>query len=185
VDTGRVKDLLARHTPQAVAATVGIEACVIERLAREFGKATTGVAVAGGMAAHYPNGAEIVAAVNILNYVAGAIGKTVLFGPNQSLDTASPFKQMADVVAEMQAGKVSVLLVHGANPGHSLGGAFWQAWGKVDYKVSFSSYLDESASAADLVLPDLHPLEQWNDSRPRAGVFALQQPVMQPVFPNT
>src|SRR5205823_5924247 len=29
-----------------------------------------------------------------------------------------------------------------------------------------------------------HSLEQWNDSRPRAGVYALQQPVMQPVFPN-
>jgi anaerobic selenocysteine-containing dehydrogenase/Fe-S-cluster-containing dehydrogenase component len=185
VDAGRVKELLGRHTPQAVAAAVGIDAAVIERLAREFGKAKGGVAVAGGMAAHYPNGAEIVAAVNILNYVAGAVGKTVVFGPNLSLETASPFKQMAEVVAEMQAGKVSLLLVHGANPGHSLGGAFWQAWGKVGYKVSFSSYLDESASAADLVLPDLHPLEQWNDSRPRAGVYALQQPVMQPVFPNT
>ena len=185
VDSGRVKELLARHTPRAVAAAVGIDAATIERLAREFGRAKTGVAVAGGIAAHYPNGAEIVAAVNVLNYVAGAVGKTVVFGPNQSLETASPFKQIADVVADMQAGKVSLLLVHGANPGHSLGGAFWPAWGKVGYKVSFSSYLDESASAADLVLPDLHPLEQWNDSRPRGGVFALQQPVMQPVFPNT
>ena len=184
-DAGPVRELLGRHTAQAVAATVGIDAATIERLGREFGNARTGVAVAGGMAAHYPNGAEIVAAVNILNYVAGAIGKTVVFGPNQSLETASPFKQMADVVTDMQAGNVSVLLVHGANPGHSLGGAFWQAWAKVDFKVSFSSYLDESASGADLVLPDLHPLEQWNDSRPRAGIVALQQPVMQPVFPNT
>ena len=185
VDLGRVKDLLERHTPQAVAGAVGIEAAAIEHLAHEFAKAKGGVAVAGGMAAHYPNGAEIVAAVNILNYVVGAVGKTVVFGPNQSLDTVSPFKRMADVVADMQGGKVSVVLVHGANPGHSLGGGFWPAWAKVDYKVSFSSYLDETASASDLILPDLHPLEQWNDSRPRAGVFALQQPVMQPVFPNT
>src|SRR5439155_1301921 len=40
-------------------------------------------------------------------------------------------------------------------------------------------------AASDLVLPDLHPLEQWSDSQPRAGVHALQQPVMQTVFPNT
>jgi molybdopterin-containing oxidoreductase family iron-sulfur binding subunit len=185
VDLGRVNDLLARHTPQAVTGAVGIDAAAIEHLAREFAKSKGGVALAGGMAAHYPNGAEIVAAVNILNYVAGAVGKTVVFGANHSLDTVSPFKQMAEVVADMQGGRVSVLLVHGANPGHSLGGAFWQAWAKVDYKVSFSSYLDETASAADLILPDLHPLEQWNDSRPRAGVYALQQPVMQQVFPNT
>ena len=185
VEIGRVSELLGRHTPQAVAGAVGIDAAAIEHLAREFAKAKTGVALAGGMAAHYPNGAEIVAAVNILNYVVGAVGKTVVFGPNQSLDTVSPFKRMADVVTDMQGGKVALLLVHGANPGHSLGGGFWQAWAKVDYKVSFSSYLDETASAADLILPDLHPLEQWNDSRPRAGVFALQQPVMQQVFPNT
>ena len=185
VDVGRVRDMLARHTPQAVAGTVGIDAAVIERLAREFAGTKAGLAVAGGMAAHYPNGAEIVAAVNILNYVAGAVGKTVLFGPNHGLETASAFKQTADLVADMQSGRVAVLLIHGANPGHSLTGAFWQAWGKVGYKVSFSCYLDESASAADLVLPDLHPLEQWNDSRPRAGVYALQQPVMQAVFPNT
>src|SRR5205823_13563737 len=31
----------------------------------------------------------------------------------------------------------------------------------------------------------LHPLEQWGDARPRVGIHALQQPVMQPVFPNT
>src|SRR5437773_1802402 len=76
-------------------------------------------------------------------------------------------------------------LVHGANPAHPRPAAFSQALGRVAYKVSFSSYLDETAAASDLILPDLHPLEQWNDSRPRAGVYALQQPVMQPVFPNT
>src|SRR2546430_12241790 len=85
----------------------------------------------------------------------------------------------------MSAGKVALLLVHGANPAHSLPAAFSQALGRVAYKVSFSSYLDETAAASDLILPDLHALEQWNDSRPRAGVHALQQPVMQPVFPNT
>jgi molybdopterin-containing oxidoreductase family iron-sulfur binding subunit len=66
-----------------------------------------------------------------------------------------------------------------------MGGEFAQAWGKAGFRVSFSSYLDETAAGADLVLPDLHPLEQWNDSRPRAGVYALQQPAMQPVFEGT
>src|SRR5207245_2742719 len=85
---------------------------------------------------------------------------------------------------QMAAGKVAVLLVHGANPAHA-DAAFAQALGKVPFKVSFSSDPDETANAADLVLPDLHPLEQWNDTRPRAGVYALQQPVMALVFPGT
>src|SRR6266487_3902103 len=85
---------------------------------------------------------------------------------------------------QMAAGKVAVLLAHGTNPAHA-DAAFAQALGKVPFKVSFSSCPDETASAADLVLPDLHPLKQWNDARPRAGIYALQQPVMAPVFPGT
>ena len=183
-DIARIRELVAPYAPEQIAAAVDVGAKAIRRVAREFAASQGGLAVAGGMAAQYPNGAGIVAAVNVLNYVAGQVGKTVRFGPNHSLEGAGSFSQMADLVAEMKAGKVAVLLVHGANPVYSLGGAFAQALGKVGYKVSFSAYLDETSAASDLVLPELHPLEQWNDSRPRAGVYALQQPVMQPVFPN-
>src|SRR5256886_6526865 len=173
-------------TPQQAGPLVGMEARDIRRLAREFAASKGGLAVAGGVATQYGSGAHVlVASVNVLNYVAGQVGKTVKFGPNHALEAAGSFKQLTDLVGDMSAGKVALLLVHGANPAHSLPAAFSQALGRVGYKVSFSPYLDETAAASDLVLPDLHPLEQWNDSRPRAGVYALQQPVMQPVFPNT
>src|SRR5213595_1970219 len=163
-----------------------MEARDIRRLSREFAASKGGLAVAGGVATHYGSGAHVLAAsVNLLNYVAGQVGKTVKFGPNHALEAAGSFKQLTDLVGDMTAGKVALLLVHGANPAHSLPAAFSQALGRVGYRVSFSSYLDETAAASDLVLPDLHPLEQWNDARPRAGVYALQQPVMAPVFPGT
>jgi len=184
-DVARVRAALDANAPDRVAAMVGIEADVITRLAREFAASRGGLAVAGGIAAQYPNGAEIVAAVNILNYVAGQVGKTVKFGPNHALAAGGSFQDLTALAADASAGKVALLLVHGANPAHSLPAAFSRALAKAGYKVSFSSYLDETAAASDLVLPDLHPLEQWNDSEPRSGVYALQQPVMQPVFPNT
>jgi len=184
-DVARVRAALDANAPERVAATVGIAAEVITRLAREFAASRGGLAVAGGIAAQYPNGAEIVAAVNILNYVAGQVGKTVKFGPNHALAGGGSFQELTDLAGELGAGKVALLLVHGANPAHSLPAAFSQALAHARYKVSFASYLDETAAASDLVLPDLHPLEQWNDSQPRAGVHALQQPVMQPVYPNT
>ena len=171
--------------PERIAGSVGVEAGKIQRLARDFAASKGGLAVAGGIAAQYGSGALLVAAANVLNYVAGQVGKTVKFGPNHALEAAGSFKQLADLVADMRAEKISLLLVHGANPGHSLPAAFSEALGHVGYKVSLASYWDETAAAADLVLPDFHPLEQWNDSRPQAGVYALQQPVMQPVFPNT
>jgi anaerobic selenocysteine-containing dehydrogenase/Fe-S-cluster-containing dehydrogenase component len=183
-DAARLSGLLGRHTPEDVGATIGVEPAVIVRLATEFAAARGGVAVAGGMAAHYANGAEIVAAVNVLNYVAGAVGPLVKFGADVSAGSAGMFSDLAALTADMAAGRLSggVLFVHGANPAHSLPGAFTQALAKVGFKVSFSSYMDETAAACDLVLPDHHPLEQWADSRPRAGVHALQQPVVQPVF---
>ena len=181
-DAGRLSGLLAQHTPRAVAESIGIEQEVIVRLAIEFANSRGGLAVAGGMATQYANGAEIVAAVNILNYVAGAVGSLVKFGADLAVGSTSTFGEMAALTAEMAAGKVALLLVHGTNPAHSLPGAFQQALGKVAYKVSFSSFMDETTAACDMILPDHHPLEQWADSRPRAGVTALQQPVVQPVF---
>ncbi len=168
-----------------VATAIGVKPEDIERLATEFARSGAPLAVAGGIATHYDNGAEIVAAVNILNYVAGAVGQTVRFGADLAQGSSGSFREMAALTSDMASDKVALMLVHGANPVHALGGVFAQAWAKVGYKVSFSSYLDETASGADLVLPDLHPLEQWNDSRPRAGVYALQQPAMMPVFDGT
>ncbi len=180
-DVGR----LSLPSPESVASAVGLDAGAIERLAREFAGSGGALAVSGGTAAHYSNGAEIVAAVNILNYVAGAVGKTVKFGGDLAQGSSGSFRDAAALTADMAAGTIAVLLVHGANPLYALGGAFAQAWSKVAFKVSFSSYLDETAAGADLVLPDRHPLEQWNDSQPRAGIYALQQPAMQPVFDGT
>ena len=181
-DAGRLSSSLAAHTPRAVAEAIGIEPEVIVRLATEFANARGGLAVAGGMATQYANGAEIAAAVNILNYVAGSVGSLVKFGADLAAGSTNSFGDIAALTDDMAAGKVALLFVHGTNPAHSLPGAFQQALGKVGYKVSFSSFMDETTAACDMILPDHHPLEQWADSRPRAGVTAFQQPVVQPVF---
>ncbi len=183
-DLGRVTALLDRHAPAEVAGSVGLPPETIERVARDFARSGAPLAVAGGMAAHYPNGAAIVAAVNVLNAVAGAIGRTMYFGPDSALAAPGRYADMVVLQAEMAQGQVALLLVHGANPSHSMPAGFAQAMERVGFVVSFATVLDETAAAADLVLPDLHPLEQWNESRPQAGVIALQQPVMQPVFPD-
>ena len=181
-DAARLTPLLSRNAPRAVAEVIGIEPETIVRLATEFAKSGGGLAIAGGMAAQYPNGAEIVAAVNVLNYVAGAVGSLVKFGTDLAVGGANTFADLSSLTSDMAAGKVALLFVHGTNPAYSLPGAFEQALSKVGYKVSFSSYLDETASACDLILPDHHPLEQWGDCRPRVGVTGLLQPVVQQVF---
>ncbi len=183
-DANRLSAALEAFEPAAVAAQVGMTAEAIETLAREFAASEAPLAIAGGMAAHYPNGAGIVAAVNLLSYVVGSVGKTVRFGPD--LDVADGnFGDIARLGADLDAGQVALLITRGTNPLYSVSAGQRAAWGKAAFRVSFATTLDETATAADLVLPDLHPLEQWNDARPRAGALTLLQPVMQPVYPDT
>src|SRR3989449_11724119 len=99
-DAARLRGLLAAHAPEKVAAAVGIAASEITRLAREFAASQGGLAVAGGVAAQYPNGAEIVAAVDILNYVAGPGGKNGQVRPQHGLGQAGSVKQLRDPVPE-------------------------------------------------------------------------------------
>ncbi len=182
-DLFRVRGLLDAHAPDAVAETTDVSADTIERLAREF-TAGPSLAVAGGTGAQHDQAHVTAFAINVLNYVAGNVGKTVTFGADLNPAGQSRYADLAALVDGMRGGRVGVLFVHGANPAYATPARldFAGAMGQVGFKVSFSRFLDETAREADLVLPDHDPLEQWNDFEPRAGVYALQQPVMQPVF---
>lgn len=68
--------------------------------------------------------------------------------------------------ARVQQGKpydISTLFIYNSNPAFSLRhiSGFSAALRKIPYVVSFSSYLDETAQQADLILPDHTPLEKW------------------------
>ena len=71
---------LAKMTPAAAAQETGVPAERIERIAREFAAAAPSLAVAGGVGSQHAGATQLCAAVNLLNFVAGNIGKTVKFG---------------------------------------------------------------------------------------------------------
>jgi molybdopterin-containing oxidoreductase family iron-sulfur binding subunit len=182
-DAFRVQQLLDAHAPADVAQRTGVTAETIERLAREFVEQPS-LAVAGGVGAQHEQAHVTAAAVNVLNYVAGNVGRTVTYGAGLNPAGTSSYAELGSLVRTMRNGGVGVLFIHGANPAHATPGGtdFAGAMERVGFSVSFARFWDETAIHADLVLPDHDPLEQWNDFEPRAGVHALQQPVMQPVF---
>jgi anaerobic selenocysteine-containing dehydrogenase/Fe-S-cluster-containing dehydrogenase component len=173
---------LGPYTPAMAAAETGVPAGRIERLAHEFAAARPSLAVAGGVGAQHAAATEVCAAVNVLNFVAGNVGETVRFGAD--LPMADGQAGVARLAQAIDGNEVAVLLVHGANPVYTLpkASAFADRFRKVAYKVAIGLYLDETASECDLVLPERHALERWDDLRPRAGVYGLMQPVMEPVF---
>ncbi|WP_155310341.1 menaquinone reductase molybdopterin-binding-like subunit QrcB [Desulfosarcina ovata] len=83
---------------------------------------------------------------------------------------------------------IQVLMVADANPCHSLhdAAAFKAALDKIPFIVSFSSFNDETAAMADLLLPDHVYLERYADVPVAAGLpsqtIGLSKPVVSPQF---
>jgi anaerobic selenocysteine-containing dehydrogenase len=100
----------------------------------------------------------------------------------------SLLNRFADAVAANRDYAMQALFVHGANPIYSTPGAeaFKAAVDKIPFVVSFSSYMDETAMNADLVLPNHVYLERYEDVPVTAGLTApmigLARPVVYPMF---
>ncbi|MEP7027556.1 MAG: molybdopterin-dependent oxidoreductase [Candidatus Eisenbacteria bacterium] len=175
---------LAKFAPEAVAGQVGVPAEVLKRLAREFAAQGPALAIAGGISSQGAKATQAVVAANVLTSVAGGVGTTIRFDRTLDLGTTHSAAEAGKAVEAMNAGGVGVLLIHGTDPAYSLPKAmgFAEAAKKVAFKVSFSSYPDDTAQLCDLILPDHHPLESWGDHRGWTGVSSLIQPAMRPVF---
>ena len=121
--------------------------------------------------------------VNGINKMLDNYGKTVDVEMHYNLKQGDD-KAFADLVADMAAGKVNVLLTYNCNPVYTAPAAlnFAAAYKKVGTKVSFAQVLDETAQWADVVCPDNHYLESWNDANPKRGHYSLQQPAINPIF---
>ena len=107
---------------------------------------------------------------------------------SSAFDGMARTDQVLDAVERMRAGQVGIAFVRGVNPAllaAASAAKFAEAFAKVPFKVSFSSYPDETTELCDLIIPDLHSLESWGDAEPVRGTISLQQPAMDPVFAGT
>lgn len=82
---------------------------------------------------------------------------------------------------------LDVLFLYDANPVFEVPGGekFARAFEKIPFIVSFSTFMDESAELADLVLPEPTFLERWGDDYIEGFGYpgvALRQPVIEPLY---
>jgi molybdopterin-containing oxidoreductase family iron-sulfur binding subunit len=173
---------LAGGSVQSAADASGVPAATLEALQRELAAAKPSLVLAGSSGA---GSMELALAVNALNQQLGNVGATVLTDqPITSLEGIATDADVNASVERMRAGQVSLLMVRGVNPVFTMPRAakVAEALAKVPFKVSFSSYPDETSELCDLVLPDHHPIESWGDAQPLNNVISLQQPGMEPVY---
>jgi anaerobic selenocysteine-containing dehydrogenase/Fe-S-cluster-containing dehydrogenase component len=142
----------------------------LQTLQQWWGESARKVALGPGAAVQGPNSEALRQAVGRLNGRAS--------GP------AADLRPMQQLIQQMNAGQVRVILIDAQNPAHSLPGGlkFAEALAKVPVRVSFSTFPDETSKLATHLLPQSHFLERWDDYVPRPGVFELVQPAMKPVF---
>ena len=84
--------------------------------------------------------------------------------------------------------KPKVLFLYYTNPlfSNPEGDLFSKLFNEIPFIVSFSPYMDDSTSFADLVLPDHTPLERWQDDpiflNNGFPVLGLRQPSVEPLY---
>lgn len=120
--------------------------------------------------------------VGAINRTLGAEGTTILWTGNQMF--AGDHAALAALTADMNAGNVASLLVHGCNPGYNApdADAFVAGLAKVGFSVSTALFADETASRCSAVAPTHHWLESWGDLQRTAGSIELMQPTIAPLF---
>lgn len=107
------------------------------------------------------------------------------FNPNQTRQIRKGSNQaVAELVADLNAGKVHTLIMSGVNPVYSLadGKAFADGLKKAKLSVAISLKEDETASLTSIAAPAPHYLESWGDVEIIKGIFGVIQPTIRPLF---
>ncbi len=89
--------------------------------------------------------------------------------------------KVAQLLADMKAGKVGAIITNQTNPAYTLNG-FAAAVKNVKLNVAFSSSETETAKLANYVNATPHYLESWGDVNIQKGQYSLIQPTINKLF---
>src|SRR5688572_8401727 len=124
------------------------------------------------------------ALAHAMNDVLGNVGNTVVYIPTAEPRPMDQRAGLAELVGEINAGAVSLLLVLGGNPVYTAPSdlKLAEAMGKVPLRVSLSQFHDETAALCHWHIPETHFLEAWSDVRGHDGTATIVQPLISPLY---
>lgn len=187
------------YQPETVAAATGVPAERIMNLAKELINAGRPLVLTASESGH-GLGAYEAAAGMCLNMLLGQMnapgGVRILPWAPKVVESAAEKKDLLandlvaylTAVADGQEDAPKVLLVHSANPAYALPNLnkVQSALDKAEFLVSFSTFMDETAVMADLILPDSYALERLDDSYSPYGapqaIYTVAAPVTKPIY---
>ena len=186
------KELASKYTPEVIAKLTGVDAKQLEKVVDGLLAAKAPLVIAGSEF-NQGGGATLPMLAFAINALLGNINKRggmrMLPQTGVILPEASPRHQLysRDLVGWLASGpKPSALILHEANPVYALPepGRTADVIKSIPFKVSFTTFMDETAELCDLVLPIPMGVERIDDLECPYGVgksvYCITTPASEP-----
>ena len=119
-----------------------------------------------------------------INGALGNEGKTVIHTEPLDPNPVDDVESLRELVADIDAGKVDLLVIVGGNPVYNAPAdfSFGQHLSKVKLRVHMGLYADETSELCQWHIPEAHFLETWSDARAYDGTATIMQPLILPLY---
>ena len=125
-------------------------------------------------------------ACHAINENLGNVGKTVFYTDPVDANPINQTESIKELVADMQAGKVDLLIILGGNPAYDapadLNFADALKSGKIPLRIHYGLYQNETAELCQWHVNATHELEAWGDARAYDGTVSIIQPLIAPLY---
>jgi MoCo/4Fe-4S cofactor protein with predicted Tat translocation signal len=124
------------------------------------------------------------ALAHAMNAALGNVGKTVYYTEPLEANPADGMESLGNLVNDMKAGRVEVLLILGGNPVYDapVDFDFGPALLRVKLRIHSGLYYDETGELCHWHVPATHYLESWGDARAYDGTIGIIQPLIAPLY---
>jgi len=126
------------------------------------------------------------ALAHAINAALGNIGKTVFYSDPVPAFTGNHNDSLKELVADMRAGKVDLLVILGCNPVYDAPADFDFADAlkntNIPLRVHLGLHNDETAELCHWHVNEAHYLEAWGDTRAYDGTVSIVQPLIAPLY---
>jgi len=126
------------------------------------------------------------ALAHAMNAKLGNVGKTVFYTDPVLANTGSQNDSLKELVGDMRAGKVDLLIILGGNPAYDAPADFGFADAlkntNIPIRIHLGLHNDETAEICQWHVNEAHYLEAWGDTRAYDGTVSIVQPLIAPLY---
>ena len=129
------------------------------------------------------NDPNVQVVIHAINELLGNNGATVDFSTPVYFRKGND-SRMNQFITELKGGNVGAVIFYNCNPvyDHPRGADLAAGIAKAKLSIATNGTLDETSSLVQVIAPDHHFLESWNDFQPKKGQYSLAQPTISPLF---